>query len=69
MPLKKYKTKKQAKKAYVINVNKSLKKLTKSYAFRFMKDSDKEVIDKLDSVPNKSDYIRQLILADIKKKD
>lgn len=28
---------------------------------------DKEIIAKLNSVPNKSDYIRKLILADIRK--
>ena len=30
-------------------------------------DTDAEILAKLDSVPNKTDYIRQLILADIAK--
>jgi len=34
---------------------------------RFHNTSDLEVINKLNSVPNKTDYIRQLILADINK--
>lgn len=34
---------------------------------RFHNVSDREVIDKLNSVGNKTDYIRQLILNDINK--
>lgn len=33
----------------------------------FNVDTDAEILAKLDSVPNKTDYIRQLILADIAK--
>lgn len=49
---------------------------TKQYSIRFFTDvtdqdakakDDVLVIQKLDSVPNKTDYIRQLILADIKQ--
>lgn len=49
---------------------------TKQYAFRFFTDvndqdakakDDLKVIAKLDSVENKTDYIRQLILADIER--
>lgn len=67
MPVKKYKTKKQKQKAYVKQVNESLKKTTTSFAFRFMNGSDQAIIEKLKSVPNKVDYVRQLILNDIKK--
>ena len=31
--------------------------------------SDKDVVDKLKSIPNKCDYIRSLIRQDIKKRD
>ena len=34
---------------------------------RFNVDNDAEVLEKLDSVENKADYIRQLIIEDIKK--
>ena len=40
---------------------------TKIINIRLRNDEDKEVIAKLDSVPNKADYIRQLILKDINK--
>ena len=40
---------------------------TKIVNIRFNIDSDSEVLDKLDSVDNKADYIRQLILKDIKE--
>lgn len=38
----------------------------KSYHLKFNKSDDAEVIFRLDTVPNKVDYIRQLILNDIK---
>ena len=31
------------------------------------KFADKDIVEKLNSVPNKSDYVRQLIRNDIKK--
>lgn len=40
---------------------------TKIINVRFNTETDKEVLDKLASVGNKADYIRQLILEDIKK--
>lgn len=39
----------------------------KMYVTRFSKVSDKLIIEKLESVENKTDYIRKLILADIEK--
>lgn len=33
----------------------------------FRKTSDSDVIEKLNSIPNKADYIRQLVLDDIAK--
>ncbi len=39
----------------------------KMFVTRFSKFSDKSIIEKLESVENKTDYIRQLILADIQK--
>lgn len=41
------------------------KQNTKQYAFRFNVKTDAAIIARLDSVPNKSDYVRQLILKDI----
>lgn len=36
---------------------------------RYNLEHDAEILAKLDSVPNKADYIRQLILEDIRKND
>ena len=36
-----------------------------AFTLRFHNVNDKSVIDKLKSVPNKIDYVRQLILEDI----
>ena len=40
---------------------------TKIVNVRFRIEEDKEVLAKLDSVDNKADYIRQLILNDLKE--
>jgi len=37
----------------------------KSYAFRFSYKEDQDIIDFLESIDNKTDYIRRLIRADI----
>lgn len=42
-------------------------KNTKAYCLRFMVVSDADIIEKINSVPNKNDYIRNLIRADIAK--
>lgn len=46
---------------------KSNKNNTRQIALRFSKTTDAEVLKKLDEVPNKNDYVRQLILRDVKK--
>lgn len=40
---------------------------SKKYTIRFFKSTDARVIEKLDGEKNKTNYIRQLILADISK--
>nr|DAP10855.1 MAG TPA: hypothetical protein [Caudoviricetes sp.] len=40
---------------------------TVSIAIRLMKNTEQDIIQKLDSVPNKAGYIKQLIRADIAK--
>lgn len=40
---------------------------TTSIAIRFMQNTEKDLLDKLDSVPNKAGYIKGLIRADITK--
>lgn len=47
--------------------NKYLEKSTKAFCLRFMSESDADVIAKINSVPNKADYIRKLIRADLEK--
>lgn len=56
--MKQYKLKATAKyhKAHMTGIN-----------LRFHNQSDQDVIEKLKSVENKTDYIRQLIRADIQK--
>ena len=46
-------------------VDKWKKGNTKSFSLMFMFKSDADIIAKLESVPNKTDYVRQLIRADI----
>ena len=41
---------------------------TTAMTIRWMNDSDRDVIQRIQSVPNKADYIRKLIRADIEKK-
>lgn len=64
---RKYKTEKQRKEAVQRQTNESHKRLMTAFAFRFHNVNDQAVIDKLNSVPNKVDYIRQLILKDIQQ--
>lgn len=40
---------------------------TVSIAIRLMKNTEQDIIQKLDSVPNKAGYIKRLIRADIAK--
>lgn len=40
---------------------------TKSFKIQFRKEADADVIEKLNSVPAKTDYVRNLIREDIKK--
>lgn len=47
--------------------NQYIRENYRKYQIRFSYKNDEDVISKLDSVPNKIDYIRQLVLADIKK--
>ena len=47
--------------------NKFHKENYKRYSIMFRTGSDDSVIEKLNSVPNKIDYIRQLVLDDIAK--
>lgn len=39
----------------------------KKYTFAFMKSTEADLIEKLESVENKAGYIKSLIRADIKK--
>ena len=43
------------------------KKYTVSIAFRLMKNTEQDIIQKLDGVPNKAGYIKSLIRSDIAK--
>lgn len=64
---KKVLTKKQRAKNDQISRENWRKLNTKIFNVRFNVELDKEVIKKLNEVENKTDYIRRLILEDIKK--
>ena len=42
---------------------------TKSYKLQFRNVADAEIIEKLNSVPAKTDYVRKLIRKDIEKSE
>lgn len=44
-------------------------KNVKAFRFECIKTTEKDIIDKLESVPNKSGYIKSLIRADIAKSE
>lgn len=63
----KYPNKTARKKAQnAINLKYKKEKAT-AFTFRYYNSTDVEVIAKLKSVSNKCDYVRQLILKDIKE--
>lgn len=47
--------------------NKWQAKAMRQIALRFNKENDADVLRKMDSVPNKTDYVRQLVREDIGK--
>jgi len=55
------------KKARNIRSDKWEQENAKKITLRFWNKSDSEVIKKINAASNKTDYIRQLILADIEK--
>ena len=64
----KYKTEKQRKKAILEQGNRWKKENTRCINVRFNIEKDNDILSMLDSVPNKADYIRQLIRQDIASK-
>lgn len=38
----------------------------KAYHIRFLQDVDKELIAKIESVPNKNEYLKELVRKDIR---
>lgn len=67
MANRKYPNAVQAKKALYKAHEEYHRRAMKKFGFRFHKENDKEVIEKIESQTNKADYIRQLILQDIAK--
>ena len=62
MPKKKKLTNKQ--KAYIVEYNKNN---TRRIAFTLNYNTEKEMIDYLENIPNKNGYIKSLIAADMAK--
>ena len=54
-------------KKYLASQKRYHKENTQLFTIRLMKVSDQDIIEKLDSVPNKSGYVKDLIRKDIKK--
>lgn len=58
------------KQQYIYDRDNNWKKQnTRCINVRYNIENDKQILDKLDSVDNKANYIRQLILDDIKKEE
>ena len=55
-------------KAEIKAINKFNKEKTKSVQLRLNLKTDKDIIEKLDSVPSKMGYIKQLIRKDIEER-
>lgn len=64
--MKKYSTEKERRLAISRSNEKCRKKHMKRYVFYLRNEKDADVINKLESVPSKTKYIRNLIREDIK---
>ena len=64
-----YKTEKARKKAIANAIDDYHKREMTAFTIRFANKRDATVIEHLRNQPNKSNYIRQLILKDIEKKE
>ena len=62
-----YQTEEERKKARMDSINDYHKRETICINVRFMKKRDATILEKLNSVESKTDYIRQLILKDIEE--
>lgn len=69
MANRKYKNAVQERKAKNKITNRYHTRAMKAFTFRFHKVNDETVIAKLQNVDNKNDYIRQLIIKNIKEED
>lgn len=57
----------EAKKKQYKAIDKWRKTHQRSINLHFNKDTDTDILEKLDSVPSKADYVRRLIREDLKK--
>lgn len=65
--LDKYKDKDKRRQYMLLYQKEHVKDTRKYIGLYFSKTNDAKVLDRLDSVPNKTDYIRSLILQDIER--
>ena len=63
---KKYFTEEEKKRAVLDNVNRYHKKTYTAFSIKFHNINDADIIERLKSVENTADYIRQLVRNDIK---
>ena len=59
--------KKVASRKYTAKYDKNNKQNFRMVAFKFNRRTDADILDKLDSLPNKQGYVKALIRADIAK--
>ena len=64
---RKYFTDEEKKQAQNRSALKYQKSNTTTFTFRFFNNKDEQIIEYIKSLENKTDYIRQLILEDIKR--
>ena len=62
-----YNNEEEKKKARYKSIWHWQQKNTRNVTLRYNLNKDKVILDKLDSVVNKGDYVRQLILKDVEK--
>ena len=60
-----FKSEKERRKARLESIRKSRKKLSKCINVRFYYKRDKAILEHLEKIENKTDYLRRLINADI----
>lgn len=57
----------KSKRSTIKGANEVWKKSVSQICLKYVTKNNKEILDKLNSVPSKADYVRQLILKDLER--